>query len=316
MTNILILSIDCSNHAMKQFLVSLICAISLLVSGCRQQSEPATPGTGNKPTPTTSDSTKVETKPTDTQLSVLAWNVESDGSDPETILKQIQALGQFDVIALSEVLPTTEALWKQAFKNGAVVMSSSGGRDRLVIAYNADAWELVRVLELDKYGDQVINPGNHRSPLIVHLKNRTTGYEFMLMNNHLARGKADVRTQQSVGISAWARDQTLPMLAVGDYNFDFDFRTKSGNESFRTFLAAGVWQWVEPKAWVDTNWDDRDGDGKDNYPDSMLDFVFVAGPAKAWQVECEAIVRAGDFPDDNKTSDHRPVIAKIKIPAK
>jgi endonuclease/exonuclease/phosphatase family metal-dependent hydrolase len=291
--------------SMQRCLVSWLCVISLFVTGCRQQAESTTP-----------NSTTTETQPKESQLSVLAWNVESDGSDPETILQQIQALGQFDVIALSEVLPTTEALWKQAFKNGAVVMSNSGGHDRLAIAYNADVWELLRVQELDKYGEIIINPGNHRAPLIAHLKHRATGYEFMLMNNHLARGKADVRTQQALGISAWGRDQTLPLLAVGDYNFDFDFRTKSGNESFRAFLADGVWKWVEPKTWVDTNWDDRDGDGQDNYPDSMLDFVFVAGPAKAWQIECEAIVRPGDFPDDNKTSDHRPIIAKIRLPTK
>jgi hypothetical protein len=56
---------------------------------------------------------------------------------------------------------------------------------------------------------------------------------------------------------------------------------------------------------IDTNW--SDDNGVDRYPDSMLDFNFVAGAAKDWKAECRVIVRDGDFPDDKKTSDHRPV---------
>jgi hypothetical protein len=52
--------------------------------------------------------------------------------------------------------------------------------------------------------------------------------------------------------------------------------------------------------------------GVDRYPDSMLDFSFVAGAAKNWKAECRAIVRDGDFPDDDKTSDHRPVELNLK----
>ena len=47
--------------------------------------------------------------------------------------------------------------------------------------------------------------------------------------------------------------------------------------------------------------------GGGRYPDSMLDFSFLAGAAKDWKAECRVIVRDGDFPDDDKTSDHRPV---------
>jgi hypothetical protein len=58
---------------------------------------------------------------------------------------------------------------------------------------------------------------------------------------------------------------------------------------------------------VDTNWSDRGGDGVDDYPHSCLDFTFVVGKAKLWQSRSRVIVREGDFPDDEKTSDHRPV---------
>ena len=65
--------------------------------------------------------------------------------------------------------------------------------------------------------------------------------------------------------------------------------------------------WVEPEKLVDTNWSDRDDDEVDDYPHSCLDFTFVAGKAKLWHSRSRVIVRDGDFPDDDKTSDHRPV---------
>ena len=56
---------------------------------------------------------------------------------------------------------------------------------------------------------------------------------------------------------------------------------------------------------MDTQWSNRDG--ADAYPDSCLDFAFVAGVARAWQSTSRVIVRVEDFPDDETTSDHRPV---------
>lgn len=99
----------------------------------------------------------------------------------------------------------------------------------------------------------------------------------------------------------------MPIIAVGDFNFDYDFATKNGNEAFRQFMQDGIWKWVKPEKLVDTNWADRNNDGVDDYPGSMLDFVFAANAAKEWKTECRVIFRDGDFPDDDKTSDHRPV---------
>ena len=54
---------------------------------------------------------------------------------------------------------------------------------------------------------------------------------------------------------------------------------------------------------IDTQW--SDDNGKDRYPDSALDFVFVANGAKDFEIDCEVVVRPNDFPDNNATSDHR-----------
>ena len=96
---------------------------------------------------------------------------------------------------------------------------------------------------------------------------------------------------------------------------DYSFVTQTGNDAFTEFLGGDTWRWVKPDPLVDTNWADHDGDGSDDYPDSMLDFVFVAGAAQSWTAECDVVVRTEDFPDDQTTSDHRPVSCVIDVPS-
>ena len=103
------------------------------------------------------------------------------------------------------------------------------------------------------------------------------------MLNHLARGNAELRQEQAKALRLWVEDQTLPVIGIGDYNFDFDFHTQRGNAAFDEFLVDGHWRWVRPDPLIDTNWADRDGDGQDNYPDSCLDFMFLGGRAIDWQ---------------------------------
>ena len=112
--------------------------------------------------------------------------------------------------------------------------------------------------------------------------------------------------------------QSLPLLAIGDYNFDFNFPTMAGNKAFQLFTQDGVWKWVRPEELIDSNWSDVNprlplDQRTDRYPDSILDFIFVAGPAKEWRAKSWVVVRPGDFPDSDETSDHRPVAAVIKL---
>ena len=109
------------------------------------------------------------------------------------------------------------------------------------------------------------------------------------------------------------------MLAIGDYNFDYDFHTKTSNQAFQLFIKDGVWEWLQPEELIDSNWSDLnprlpDDQRTDRYPDSILDFIFVAGPAQQWQAKSWVVVRPGDFPDSEETSDHRPVAAVVELP--
>lgn len=238
-------------------------------------------------------------------LRLFSWNIESEGSDPEVVADQLQDMDRYDIYALSEVLPTAADTLNDAVgRNYKGIVSRSGYNDRLAIFFNTDLFDEVKHFEIES-----INFKNrYRAPLVVQLKHRDSGLEFMVMNNHLARGKAEVRAEQARQLVEWARTQLLPVVALGDYNFDYEFATAKGNEGFDNMLKDNVWNWVEPVELIDSNWYDnpQNPDGKDDYPGSILDFAFVSGPAKAWKKSCKVIVRPGDFPDDELTSDHRP----------
>jgi len=245
------------------------------------------------------------TKPGGFEVTLFSWNVESEGSDPELIAKQLAETNRYDVYGLCEVLPESIGLYTDALgSNYRTIASRSGYNDRLQIIYNTRKFELLQRLELDEINFE----RRYRSPLVAHLRDKATKQQFMVVNNHLARGRAEVRTKQAKQLVEWAREQNVPIVAVGDYNFDYVFRTRKGNDGFNAMLRDNIWQWVEPVELIDTNWYDnpREPDGKDDYPGSMLDFAFVSGPAKVWEKRCRVIVRDGDFPDNESTSDHRP----------
>ncbi len=249
------------------------------------------------------DRTKSKSKRFD--ITLLSWNVESEGSDPVLIAKQLSEMNRYDVYGLCEVLPESIELFVEALgRDYRTIASRSGFNDRLQIIYNTKKFRLLRRLELQEINFEY----RYRSPLVAHLQHKATGQQIMVMNNHLARGRAAVRTKQASQLVEWAREQRVPIVAIGDYNFDYVFRTRTGNDGFAAMLRDNIWQWVEPAELIDTQWFDNPNapDGRDDFEGSMLDFAFVAGAAAKWKKECRIIVRSGDFPDDETTSDHRP----------
>ena len=160
----------------------------------------------------------------------------------------------------------------------------------------------------------VPDKGTHRSPFYVRLKDKKTQTELIVMTNHLARQDDHLRFKQAAGLREWARDQPVGVVNIGDFNMDYSFKKKRGNDAFPEMLRDGIWSWIPPEPLVDSQWSDRNG--KDVYPNSTVDFAFVSGPAKRWNPKCRVIVRAGDFPDDLSTSDHRPVELRLTLPQK
>jgi endonuclease/exonuclease/phosphatase family metal-dependent hydrolase len=281
------------------------------------------------------------------EFQILSWNVESNRpnqppvSDPVTIANQIRELARssetrFSILVLSEVEPKTFEPFQAAAAEGLgkpvdFVTSASGGfmdSDSLMVVVDTTRFEIRDSIELHRYaglkgnfnnGSNGSEPGSlrARSPLAVKLLDKSSAKSFWVIANHLARGEADLRTEQARMLRKWAEDSSEPIIAAGDFNFDFDFQTQQGNEGFDAMMEGNVWHWLKPDPLIDSNWaDDRRITDRrvDRYPDSILDFVFVANDARNWNGRSNVVVRPGDFPDDEKTSDHRPLITSFRIP--
>lgn len=249
-------------------------------------------------------------------VSILIWNIESPGSNPEVITKQLEDLFPFDVLALSEVPENATEMFVKRWGSEASIVGTSGGQSRLLLAWNPAKLECLNKEELKTIDGKGFGPGNQIAPLVAHLKELESGFEFKVVMNKLHRGSDAVRKTQALLLCDWGKQQTTPCIAVGGYNFDFDFNTKKGNAAFEAFMETKVWNWVEPKKWIDNNWADNNRDNKDDYPDSLLDFVFTTQWDKAKSsasITCEIIQRDGDFPDSDQTSDFRPIRTLVEL---
>jgi endonuclease/exonuclease/phosphatase family metal-dependent hydrolase len=280
------------------------------------------------------------------EFRLLAWNVESNRpgqppvSNPLVIAEQLSELmrdpaTRAEVVVLSEVDPVTVQRFQKAVAEGLgseidFVTSGSGGfqdTDSLMLIVDKQRFRIEEAVELHRYAGIAANFNNPetdsadfgalraRSPLAVRLVDLKSSDSFWVVANHLARGEAELRTDQARMLVKWAADRQEPVITAGDFNFDFEFKSAQGNPGFQAMMEGGVWEWLKPDPLLDSNWsDDRQAlpQRVDRYPDSILDFVFVANGAKQWQGEADVVVRPGDFPDNDQTSDHRPTIARFK----
>jgi hypothetical protein len=252
-----------------------------------------------------------------TMLAVMSWNVESDGADPTVVGTRIANFEGIDIWGLSEVKDAqATAVFEVSAEVGEnanfdSILGTTGGSDRLLIIYDADRFEALGQEELED-----INIGGHvRAPLVAHFHDRETEQEFLFMVNHLYRSRADRRREQARLLNQWAEEQPLPVIAVGDYNFDYDVVSGDHDPGLDLLTAGGFLEWVRPAVLTRTQCAATTSDHEVSCRyNSVLDFIFTAGTAMNWPVMSEIIVEAGDFPDDETTSDHRPVLAEFQLP--
>jgi len=240
-------------------------------------------------------------------LTVASFNVESGDANPATLSDDLRRVAATDIWGFSEV---QNASWAQAFDSALTtsgndyetILGTTGGEDRLLIVFNSSRLERLSHQELS-----AINiGGTGRAPLVGHFRLRDGGQEFLFVVNHLFRGNANSRRQQATALNTWATAQTLPVIAVGDYNFDWNLPNgeTSHDVGFDNLTANGVFEWVSPPVLIKTQCDPGFN--------SVLDFVFVAGAAKNWRGSSEILFREPTYcPDDNRHSDHRPIRAEF-----
>lgn len=244
------------------------------------------------------------------RLLVLSWNVESGGNDAQTIAKRLADFEGYDIYGLTEVrssnfqkYATAAAVGEGAKSSESTdfdfVTSNSGGADRMMIIWDNKRFE--------KTGDaqelSELNEGGHRAPLFCRFKIRGTDIEFIVMVNHLARGNSSLRNRQASGLAEWVTNQAVPVIAVGDYNFDFDIDDGQGNTGFNNMLEGGNWSWLKPERLYQTQMSPRFH--------SVLDFIFIAN-MPTWEASSR-ILSSHPVGDANKESDHRPIEAHFYI---
>lgn len=235
-------------------------------------------------------------------LTVVSWNVESGGSNDQTIKQRIASFQGVDLWGLSEVAgPSSASVFETGAEDGEnanfeKVVGTTGGGDRLAIIFNAQRFRLVTSHELLD-----INEGNHRAPLAVELQDIASNRNFLFMVNHLARGNNELRRRQATKLNAWVRTQTLPVIAVGDYNFDWDVVGGDQNHDlgYDNMINSGAWTWVRPATLVKSQCSPQFN--------SVLDFIFVNSLAQGWSGTSEILVEPNDCVSSPLTSDHRPV---------
>ncbi|MEO0952747.1 MAG: endonuclease/exonuclease/phosphatase family protein [Pseudomonadota bacterium] len=248
---------------------------------------------------------------------VMGYNVESDDDTKwTTVAEDMASLGHVDIWGLSEVQNRAAVrIFRNAAKQGSdsddpryyYLLGENGRSDRLAIIYNEHRFEHLDVYELI---DEV---GGDRPPLVAHMRDLDTGLEFLFMVNHLNRGDSSKRQRQALGLRIWAESIDLPVVAMGDYNFDWDVTTERGNKAFRYFMEGEHWDWIEPNCALDNDFSDcQPTQCNPNYT-SILDFLFVAGEAKNWFIQSEILEPRPDYCDFDGTggADHLPIIGIV-----
>ncbi|MGF1492666.1 MAG: endonuclease/exonuclease/phosphatase family protein [Microcoleaceae cyanobacterium] len=258
----------------------------------------------------------------DQDLTVVGFNVESGDADPEFIANRyIKPINQAELWGFSEVKDQT---WVDQFVLAArnqpsglsrfmpaqpmsfrSIFGSTGNSDRLAILYDSTQLE-----QLESYELETINIGGRvRAPLVAQFRFKPTGTEFLFVVNHLYRTDAAGRHRQAQLLNQWAQQQSLPIVAVGDYNFDWDVvrGENKRDKGYDLMTQNGVFTWIRPTNLVATYCSKRYS--------SILDFVFVAGGAKNWPASAEVLYPEAEYcPDDQRKSDHRPMQATFQIP--
>ena len=118
-------------------------------------------------------------------LKIIAWNVESGGSDPAVIAEQLKEMSGYQIYVLSEVDKKEFERFKNAV--GTQFKSIEGTHkenDHLQIIYDADRLEVLSWAEMEEQGEIKFNRENRalRCPLFARFKFIQSGEVFQLLS--------------------------------------------------------------------------------------------------------------------------------------
>lgn len=257
-----------------------------------------------------SDTDSGSTAPPSFTFTAVGYNVESGGADPYAMADEVvAAIAGETLFGFAEVEDdrAAAALVDAADDGGQdfrYVLGTTGYEDRLVLAWDDATWALESSEELD----DINVGGTARAPLVGRMRHRATGTPLVFVVNHLWRTDTAARHEQAELLNDWGDEQTSPVLMVGDFNFDWDVESGEHDEGYDSLTAGGTFEWVRPAELIRTQCS--------GYYDSVLDFSFVGGDARAWTGSAEVLRSDPDYcrADPYVYADHRPVAVTLTTP--
>jgi hypothetical protein len=281
--------------------LTCVASIALCLAAC------SVPVTASSETPS-----GVTSRPEPAQFTLVSWNVDSGGADPQVAALWISEMKGVALWGLCEV---RNDIWAKLFEEAADgvepgrfirILSPTGGSDRSCILYDKTQFDCLGWFELSWAGhpwyrrELYLRPG-----LVAHLRHRATRQALYFMVNRFYETAAD---KQAAALSEWAGRQDIPVLAVGTYDFEYrpeaQLSSAAGRRGDPALTDTGVFRWLMPDNPIPTV--SRGGQGVSD------DFVFLADRQHRLTGRSEVIVPPDDLPSD-LMPDHRPVSATITI---
>jgi endonuclease/exonuclease/phosphatase family metal-dependent hydrolase len=251
------------------------------------------------------------------EIRVISWNLESGGADINTLTEQISKLDKADIYGFSEV--DSESWAKKITgllnktnpdKEYAYAIGTTGGRDKLTAVYDKKRFQIIGAPEnLHFFG----GPSKYsRSPLALKLKDVKYNKTIFFIVNHLNRKDGEKRHEQSEHLRDWIANSDVPVISVGDFNYDWDVvrGEVQHDKGFDILTAGSIVNWIPPNSKIKSQCSDQ--------YNSILDFIFITKELNN-SINTAKIL----FPEDEyclpkkqaKNSDHRPLFAAIHYPA-
>ncbi len=246
-------------------------------------------------------------------------NLRPSQSDLATISLQIATITKQDKVSVWGLSQVQNKAWAQQIVSTLkkvtgttykYAIGSTGGAERLAVIYDSDRLAAKDIDEI--FGLNI--GGNVRAPLVVTFRDHQTDQKFKFMVNHLYRTDAQRRLAQAIGLTQWIKEIKYPVIAVGNYNFDWvvsDGQDQVG-AGFKALTAANAFTWVKPKVLQPTICD--------NKSPTIQDFIFAANSGTILKSDRSEILNKDDkfcqiVAGDNakRALTHVPVIATFSV---
>lgn len=239
-------------------------------------------------------------------LTAGSFNVESGGSLISEVGDATADTPRASLWGFSEV---KDEEWAQELTAAAgsgykYEMGTTGGGDKLVIAWDPDRLDLQGFEELKEMNVG----GTVRATLVGTFVDSETDVELKFAVNHLWRSDNDKRHEQAEIFREWGAQQDVPVIAMGDYNFDWQVDGGGHDEGYDIMTDDDVWVWIRPDEIIRTQCNEA--------YDSVLDFAFASELAQDWESTSVILFPELTYCDSGsaKRSDHRPIQATFEIP--